>query len=222
LLTITCIYLPANGFTSSGEVSSIDFGSSDNELLVTLSNYDTKSVWYTSTQGAYWISKDENSYGLPNIPVRYGIFNPLDKNQVFLATELGVWTSNDFNAINPNWTPTNANLANVRCDMLIYREADKKIVVATHGRGIFTTNLLPCQNGYLSLVSPTNDVLNGQDVLTTATEVNAKNKIANGGTNMIRVRDKITLSPNHDGSTGFKAAKWYTFIASSSGCDYYN
>ncbi|TAG94430.1 MAG: hypothetical protein EAZ20_00910 [Bacteroidetes bacterium] len=66
-------------------------------------------------------------------------FNPNDRKQVMIATDLGVWSTSDITAVNPGWEPTNQNLANVRCDMLKVRSSDKLVAVATHGRGVFTT-----------------------------------------------------------------------------------
>ncbi len=124
-----------------GNISSIDVGANDQELIITLSNYGIKSVWYSNDGGENWISKDENGYGLPDIPVRWVLFNPQDTRQVLLATEIGVWSTSDVQADNPGWEPTNLGLANVRCDMLRYRPSDGQVVIATHGRGIYTTDV---------------------------------------------------------------------------------
>jgi len=131
----------ATGF--AGYVSCIEIGATENELLVTRSNYGIKSVYYTTDGGSTWISKDEVGYGLPDIPIRYALFNPLNRKQVLLATELGVFSTSDITLNNPGWEPTNAALANVSCWMLRYRASDRSIAVATHGRGIFTSNFCP-------------------------------------------------------------------------------
>jgi hypothetical protein len=81
----------ATGFT--GVVSCVEIGATENELLVTRSNYGIKSVYYTTDGGATWISKDEVGYGLPDIPIRFALFNPLNRKQVLLATELGVFST---------------------------------------------------------------------------------------------------------------------------------
>ncbi len=120
----------------SGNISCIAIGATEQQLLVTLSNYNTVSVWETTNGGTNWTSKEGN---LPNMPVRWGLYNPLDYNQVFLATEVGVWTTDDLAAGSVDWSPTNTGLANVRTDMLQYRSSDRTIVAATHGRGLFTT-----------------------------------------------------------------------------------
>ncbi len=124
-----------------GYVSSIDLGTSDDEMIVTLSNYGVKSVWYTTDGGSRWTCKDENGHGLPDIPVRWALFNPENTKQVLLATEVGVWSTDDITANNPEWEATNEGLANVRCDMLKYRTSDKMVVIATHGRGLYTTDV---------------------------------------------------------------------------------
>jgi len=124
-----------------GWVSSIDVGADDNQLLVTYSNYGTISVYETTNGGTTWNNKEGN---LPDMPIRYAIYNPNDRNKVLAATELGVWTTDNFQpgtSAAPTWGVSNTNLANTRCDMLKYRPADGMIVVATHGRGLFTSNV---------------------------------------------------------------------------------
>ena len=123
-----------------GNISSLDLGLSDDEIIVTLSNYGVNSVWYTTDGGENWLNKD-NDGSLPDIPVRWALINPNNAQQVMLATELGVWSTTDITATNPNWEQTSQSLANVRCDMLQYRASDKQVIVATHGRGLFTTNV---------------------------------------------------------------------------------
>ena len=128
-----------NGSSSMiGNVSSITVGANDNQLLVTLSNYNTNSVWYTEDGGNIWVNKDNAT--LPDIPIRFGIFNPLETSQVMLATEMGVWATNNFLAASPTWAAINNSLANVRCDWLHYRMADGQVAVGTHGRGMFSTD----------------------------------------------------------------------------------
>lgn len=133
-----------NGTTplsASGWVSSIDIGANDDEILVTFSNYGVNSVWETTDGGTNWYSKEGD---LPDMPIRWGIYNPENRDQVLLATEVGVWSTDNFgsgSASSPNWGASNTNLAHTRCDMLKYRSADKMVVVATHGRGLFTSDI---------------------------------------------------------------------------------
>jgi hypothetical protein len=53
-----------------------------------------------------------------------------------IATEMGVWTTEDINNTNVFWEP-DSHLPNVRVDMLKIRKEDKLLLAATHGRGLF-------------------------------------------------------------------------------------
>ncbi|WP_425389646.1 T9SS type A sorting domain-containing protein [Ekhidna sp.] len=117
-----------------GYISSVDIGDTNRDILVTFSNYGFKSVWYTPNGGADWYDIERN---LPDIPVRYGIFNPLDDQKILLATEMGVWGLENIMDESEDWKPYNLGLPNVRVDMLEARASDSVIAVATHGRGAF-------------------------------------------------------------------------------------
>ncbi|HZV69283.1 MAG TPA: GEVED domain-containing protein [Saprospiraceae bacterium] len=128
--------------TTAGWVSSIDVGEDDNHLMVTYSNYGVTSIWETSNGGLNWFNKEGN---LPDIPVNWAIYNPSDRNQVLAATEIGVYSTGNFGhntSSAPVWgTAANAGPVLTRCDMLKLRASDKMVVVATHGRGLFTTDI---------------------------------------------------------------------------------
>lgn len=121
----------------TGAISCIEFGQNENQIIVTFSNYGVNSVWYTSNGGASWISKEGN---LPDMPVRWALFNPLNYDEVILATEVGIWASTNFGQSSPTWNPSNSGLANVRVDMLQLRASDNQVIAATHGRGLFSSN----------------------------------------------------------------------------------
>ena len=121
----------------AGSISCVEIGASDNELLVTYSNYGVTSVWYTTNGGTTWVSKEGN---LPDMPVRWALFNPLNRSEVILATEVGIWSTQNFNSASPTWTPSNSGLAHVRVDMLQIRDSDKRVMAITHGRGVFTSD----------------------------------------------------------------------------------
>lgn len=119
-------------------ISSLAVGATDDQLLVTFSNFGAISVFETKDGGTNWVNKEDN---LPDMPVNWGLYNPKNYDQVLLATELGVWSTNNMSAANPNWEPTNSGLATVRTDMLQYRSSDETVIAATYGRGLFTTNV---------------------------------------------------------------------------------
>jgi hypothetical protein len=203
-------------------ISSIEIGANDDELLVTLSNYNLKSVFYTNNGGITWTSKDEPSFGLPNIPIRYALFNPLNRNQVLLATELGVWSSNTFFAANPEWAPTNIKLAHVRCDQLRYRTSDNTVLVATHGRGVFTTKLNqvnPCLTSIV-LEAPYDNQTSGTSEVGVVKSITATNKISGNANVTYKAINSIELKPNNTatGSTGFVVENGAVFYAYIQGC----
>ncbi|PTM05057.1 MAG: hypothetical protein DA405_05220 [Bacteroidetes bacterium] len=120
----------------NGHVSCVELGANENELLVTFSNYGVTSVWYSSNGGTSWQSKEGN---LPDMPVRWALFNPSNRAEVILATEVGVWSTSNFNSSSPSWTASNSGLSRVRVDMLQIRDSDKTVIAATHGRGLFSS-----------------------------------------------------------------------------------
>ncbi|MCD6347624.1 MAG: T9SS type A sorting domain-containing protein [Bacteroidales bacterium] len=127
--------LTPNDFPTAN-VSSIDIGQSNDTLLVTFSNYGVASVWYSVDGGQSWMNKESN---LPDIPVRWSIIHPQNGTQVMLATELGIWTTDNILADPVIWTQNINGLANVRIDMIKIRKSDNTVLAATHGRGMFTT-----------------------------------------------------------------------------------
>lgn len=126
------------GALPAGYISCVEVGETDDHLLVTLSNYGVASVWETIDGGDHWVNKEGASF--PDMPVRWALFNPQNRREVLLATEFGIWSTDDITANDPEWEPTVEGLANVKCNMLQYRESDQQVIVATFGRGLYTTN----------------------------------------------------------------------------------
>jgi hypothetical protein len=124
-----------------GSVSGISFGASEDQIIVSFSNYGVISIWETRDGGATWKNKEGN---LPNMPVRWIEYHPQNPDQAYIATELGVWSTDNLNVDAPEWTSTNGGLANVRTEMLRMRKTDGILMAATHGRGVFTA-LIPSQ-----------------------------------------------------------------------------
>jgi hypothetical protein len=120
-------------------VSCIAVGQTEDVLLVTFSNYGVESVWETVDGGQSWRNVTGN---LPDFPVRWAIYHPQNDQQVMLATELGIWTTNFVAAQEVEWQQNAAGMANVRVDMLSLREYDNTVLAATHGRGLFTADYL--------------------------------------------------------------------------------
>ena len=117
----------------TGNISSIDIGYSEDQILITFSNYGVSSIWFTDNGGNTWTEKEGN---LPDMPIRWALFNPNDNNFALIATEIGVWETSNLLNNNTSWLPS-SSLGNVRVDMLSIRESDNMVLAATHGRGLF-------------------------------------------------------------------------------------
>ncbi len=126
----------------TGTVSSIDieFGNPDH-MLVTVSNYGATSVWETKNGGQNWLNSEGST--LPDMPVRWGVFNPKDATQAMIATEAGVWVTEELAGNATVWIPPveGRGIPLVRTDMLQVRRSDNIVLAATHGRGLFTTDV---------------------------------------------------------------------------------
>jgi hypothetical protein len=115
--------------------------SNENHIVITYSNYGSVSI-LESTNALSGSPTWTNDFGnLPDMPVRWAVFDPRNSDWLILATEMGVWSTDNLNAASTDWQPTNSGFANTRVDMLKYRSSDRLLAAATHGRGFFTTNI---------------------------------------------------------------------------------
>lgn len=126
----------------TGNVSCIAIDpANEDHMLVTYSNFGVSSVFesFNATQASpTWTDVEGN---LPDMPVRWAMFDPRNSDWALIATDLGVWSTDDLNGVSTDWDPTNTDLANVRVDMLQYRSSDRTLAAATHGRGLFTATV---------------------------------------------------------------------------------
>ncbi len=123
----------------SAYLSCIEIDPNDaNHVLITFSNYGVASVWESTNAGSSWTDVEGN---LPDMPVRWALFNPNNTSQVLLATEAGVWSTDNLNGASTVWGASNSGMGNIRTDMLQYRSSDNLVVAATHGRGLFSSDV---------------------------------------------------------------------------------
>ncbi|GEN72894.1 T9SS type A sorting domain-containing protein [Chryseobacterium lathyri] len=119
-----------------GTISDIEFGANENEIIVTLSNYNLTSIFYSADGGVTWQNKEGN---LPDMPVRTVLRNPDDANEIIVGTEMGVWGTTNFLSASPTWASISGNIGNIRITNLDYRPATRTVLVSTYGRGAWTT-----------------------------------------------------------------------------------
>lgn len=118
----------------AGTISCVAVGSTDNNLIATFSNYGVSNIWVSTNGGTAWTAIDGN---LPDMPVRWAIFDPSSDTKAWIATETGVWSTTAFNGGSTVWTAS-PGFPTVRTDMIKYRASDQNLVAATHGRGLWT------------------------------------------------------------------------------------
>ncbi len=130
--------LPANASVSSIYLDKVN----PNDGLISLFNFGSglKNVWVTYDDGAEWTSIEGD---LPDLPVRWAMFDPANHDRAMIATDAGVWTTEDIDGDNTHWEPTNPEngMPFVRVDMLLMRDSDKVVLGATYGRGLMTTEV---------------------------------------------------------------------------------
>ncbi|HYF30878.1 MAG TPA: hypothetical protein VD993_07150 [Chitinophagaceae bacterium] len=131
-----------SGF-SNGNISCINTGTSDQNLVAVFTNYGISNVWVTSDGGTSWTAIDGN---LPDMPVRWAVFVPGSNTSIILATEAGIYSTDNVNGSSTVWTP-DPGFPTVRTSMLKLRSSDNTIAASTYGRGLFTapipTTVLP-------------------------------------------------------------------------------
>ncbi|MEM6377021.1 MAG: hypothetical protein AAF705_02335, partial [Bacteroidota bacterium] len=96
-------------------------------------------IYVTEDHGKTWKSL---ANGLPNYPINVIVEDPVNPNLLFIGNENGVYASID---AGKTWNEFKLDMpSNPVHDIKIHpREHD--LVVATHGRGIFITNIRPLQ-----------------------------------------------------------------------------
>ncbi|NNL91199.1 MAG: hypothetical protein HKO66_03090, partial [Saprospiraceae bacterium] len=125
-------------FRGPGFTRNIDVDLSDpDRLLCTYSNFAIQSVYLSENGGDNWRSLEGN---LPNIPVRWGVFNPSFPEEIIIATEVGVWITSTINS-SVEWENISGNLGLGRVNMLKFRQSDFQMLAASYGKGMFTTNM---------------------------------------------------------------------------------
>lgn len=154
--TASPVWTSIGDATFSGSVSSIAFGATENEIMVTFHNYGVTSIWYSADGGTSWISKEGD---FKDIPVKAIMMNPLNNDEVIIGTELGVWRTSNFKEASPKWIQSHNGMSNVKVTSFSLRTSDNTVMASTYGRGMFTGQ-------FATGVASVEDVLKGNKVFT--------------------------------------------------------
>lgn len=190
-----------SGTEFSGSISAINFGKSEEEIFVTFHNYGVKNIWYTTDGGLEWQNKEGN---FPDIPVKDIMMNPLNNDQVIIATELGIWATSNFKEFAPKWEQSNNGMSNVKVTSLSLRTADNTVLATTYGRGMFTGK-------FTAAVASVDAVVSGNKVFTVYPTISngnftiqAKNELRNTEMNIFDISGRQVYRKNVDFTTNNK------------------
>lgn len=132
---------PGGGTIAGGYISSMAWDPNDiNVAYATVSGFLSTTVMRSNDGGVTWSSRMGTGItSLPQVPAHSVVVNPADSSQVFVGTDVGVFTSVDGGA---SWYRENTGFANVVVEHLALSEAAPyKLFAFTHGRGAWMTTL---------------------------------------------------------------------------------
>jgi len=143
-VSITGSNFPAGAYLSSVQADPLNA----NNILVTFSNYEVISIFYSNDGGQTWTdvsgNLEENPDGTGNGPsVAWGhIYNDGVTTKYYAGTSIGLFSTENLNGLNTVWTQEGANtIGNVVIDMITSRPYDSTVVVGTHGNGVYSNKV---------------------------------------------------------------------------------
>ncbi len=145
-LSPVMVDLTSDAFPNSGYVSCIAVDPFDpNKILVTFANYSITSIFYSEDGGLTWIdiggNLEENLDGSGAGPAVLWAEQYPD-GTLFVGTTVGLFTTDQPDSSNTTWV-LEAGIGNVVINHMDYRTYDGKMIVGTHGNGVYSTNLTP-------------------------------------------------------------------------------
>ena len=146
-----------------------------NNVMLVFSNYNVISLFYSSDGGNSWndvaSNLEQNPDGTGNGPsCRWAsILNYGGTTYYYVATSTGVYSTTQLNGTATVWAQEGANtIGNVVSDMVISRETDGKVVVATHGNGVYDSHVSSTGSNDILLsfdnnITPTHGIYSSQN-----------------------------------------------------------
>jgi hypothetical protein len=145
------VELTAPLVSSSGYVYDITVNPNNaEELIVVYSNYSCYSLFHSTDGGQSWnkvagnLEQNSSQSGAGNGPsCRAAEIIPFGNATLYVVgTSVGLFGTTNLDGINTVWEQiADNNIGAVVCEYLVYRPIDSLLVVATHGNGIYQTNL---------------------------------------------------------------------------------
>lgn len=129
-----------NGIDAARQCLALTIDPDDHDVIyATFGGFQSGNLWRTSDGGQSWTDLSDN---LPDAPIRDVTVHPQRSTWIYVATQLGVFASEDGGL---TWSPTNEGPANVACRDFFWMKT--KLICVTHGRGMFEIDL-PIPNAF--------------------------------------------------------------------------
>ena len=217
---------PGGGTIAAAFISAMAWDPANiNVAYAAISRFGAANLYKTTDGGVSWLPRVGSGVtSLPQIPALSVVVNPTDSLQVFVGTDLGVFTSVDGGA---SWYLENTGFSNVPVESLKFNEtAPHTLFAFTHGRGAWRVAL---NTGGPVAPAAANDSYNtafNTQLIVAAPGV-LGNDSANGGGTMTAVLDTTvsagagTLSLNLNGGftytpvSGFSGPATFTYHAAN-------
>ena len=132
---------PGGGAIANGYISWMAWDPTNiNVAYATVSNFGVTNLLKSVDGGVTWAARTgSGGTALPQIPALSVAVSPIDPQQVFVGTDLGVFTSVDGGA---SWYVENTGFANTPVESLRVSDSNPRQLVAfTHGRGAWRVPL---------------------------------------------------------------------------------
>lgn len=133
--------MPEGAYVSSIAVDPDD----PDRLMITFSNYEVRSIFYSEDAGESWMhvsgNLEENPDGSGDGPsTRWVQILPVDGGTMyFVGTSTGLYSTTELDGTSTQWIQEGAStIGNVVVDMVDTRPGDRLVVAATHGNGIYS------------------------------------------------------------------------------------
>jgi photosystem II stability/assembly factor-like uncharacterized protein len=117
-------------------------------VYAVFAGFNTQHVWRSNNDGLNWTPIDN---GLPDVPTNSILIDPLQPQHLYVGNDLGVWLSQDGGA---SWELWSAGAPQSLLVMHLGISADRKLRVATHGLGVWQTDMAYVPVGTEAPASP--------------------------------------------------------------------
>jgi len=140
-ISATSLSFPKGGYVNCIAVDPLD----GNRAVVVFSNYEAESLFLTTDGGETWSAIGGNlepSNGDGPSCRWFSFLHRSNGTICFVGTSTGLYSTNKLDGKQTYWAQEGPSaIGNVVVDMIDVRQSDGHVVIGTHGRGVFETNV---------------------------------------------------------------------------------